>query len=181
MPIGRRRTGLSATACALGALVTASVAIATPPCAAFDYRVAFQDPVCSAVLLRDSGRPLANLFLREWPSGDYVSFADLVRPAPSEAERWTFLDANSDGTASANDAFQHWTPGSCGTDLIVYMGANATSVGGSQGLTFREGWVLDCMGSRTDPNLPLLVVGGGTAGLNAVGIAVAWLLSRRDT
>ncbi len=175
------RSNAFAYAAAVAVLLAVSSAAATPPCPAFDYRVVFQDPTCSAFLLRDSSLPLANLFIRDLPSGNYTSLADLVRPAPSEAERVTFLDANADGMASASDAFQVWTPGSCVSyQLTIYMGANASSIGGSQGVFLSDGYVQNCMGAAPNPNLPWAIVGVGTAGLAAIGLTVAWVLSRRD-
>jgi len=118
------------------ALIALGSAAATPPCPAFDYRVVYQDSVCSAVILRDAGLALQNLFIRDFPTGNYTSLGDLVRPAPTEAERTTFLDANADGLASASDAFQTWAPGGCTNgELTIYTGSNASNIGGSQGFS----------------------------------------------
>src|SRR5437879_10218813 len=106
------------------------------------------------MLLHDS-ISLATLFVRNASSGNYTSMADLVRPAPSPAEPVTFLDANADGRASSSDAFQVWTPGGCADrGLTIYMGSNASSIGGSQILFLREGFVQNCMGSVEDSSLP---------------------------
>ena len=159
-------------------LFATSNAGATPPCPAFDYRVEFREPTCSAMLLHDS-ISLATLFVRNASSGNYTSLADLVRPAPSPAEPVTFLDANADGRASSSDAFQVWTPGGCADrGLTIYMGSNASSIGGSQTIFLREGFVQNCMGSGADSAFPWVLVILGAAGAAAVGLA-AWILSRR--
>ena len=164
------------------ALIALGSAAATPPCPAFDYRVVYQDSVCSAVILRDAGLALQNLFIRDFPTGNYTSLGDLVRPAPTEAERTTFLDANADGLASASDAFQTWAPGGCTNgELTIYTGSNASNIGGSQGVFLREGFVQNCMGAGTDSNQAWIIVGLGTAGLAATGVTVAWLLTRRNS
>src|SRR5437879_11662931 len=99
------------------------------------------------MLLHDS-ISLATLFVRNASSGNYTPMADLVRPAPSPAEPVTFFDGNAAGRVSSSDAFQVWTPGGCaGRGLTIYMRSIASSIGGSESLILREGFVHDCMAS----------------------------------
>src|SRR5438093_761197 len=162
-------------------LIAHGTAAATPPCPAFDYRVVYQDSVCSAVILRDAGLALQNLFIRDFPTGNYTSLGDLVRPAPTEAERTTFLNANADGLASASDAFQTWAPGGCTNgELTIYTGSNASNIGGSQGVFLREGFVQNCMGAGTDSNRAWIIVVSPSCVMSSITPRRLWISPRAD-